>query len=116
MFNIGDVVCVNTPDGVWIPAVCDGEVGMIVSIDYKGTAKILSYGVEFFEHNALRHTLGGLCKEGYGYWMLPEDLKLYELDFEPCDTSVHGGTLQVAEREVDQEELTKVLEGDETHV
>lgn len=116
MFDIGDIVCVATPDGVCIPAVCEGEAGVIVSIDYKGTAKTLAYGVEFFLRNDLRHTLGGLCQEGYGYWMLPEDLKLCGLNFEPCDTSVHGGTLQVAERDVDQEELTKILEGDETHV
>lgn len=116
MFDIEDVVYVDTSDGVFFPAVREGEVGVIISIDYKGIAKDLVYGVEFFERNALRHTLGGLCEEGHGYWMLPEDLKLYELSFEPCDTSIHDATFQVVEREVDQEELMKVLEGDETHV
>lgn len=117
MFDIGSVVYVNAPDGVFSPAVCYGEVGVIVSIDRLGSCGILAYGVEFFEHNRLRHTLDGLCKNGHGYWMLPEDLELYELNFEPCDIRFRNGDIiRVVEREVDQEELAKVLEGDEEHV
>lgn len=107
MFHIGDVVYVCTSDSAFFPAVREGEVGMIVSVDIKGAIKTLAYGVEFFERNDLRHTLGGLCEEGHGYWMLPEDLKLYELSCELPD---------VVERDVDQEGLIKILEGDETHV
>lgn len=108
MFDIGDVVCANIPNGVFIPAVRDGEVGVIVSVVPNDITKTPEYGVEFFEHNWLRHTLGGLCEAGHGYWMLPEDLKRF--DFRD------GDTIQSVEREVDQKEFAKILEGDETHV
>ena len=107
MFNIGDVVYVDNSNSIFFPAVREGEMGVVISTDYKGIRKDLAYGVEFFERNDLRHTLGGLCEEGRGYWMLPEDLKLYEPS---CELP------NVAERDVDQEGLIKILEGDETHV
>lgn len=69
MFHIGDRVRV---DNTFLAL--DGDEGTIVEIG-EIDSSIWRVGVRFDKHID-GHTCGGLCEDGYGWYVLPENLEL----------------------------------------
>lgn len=53
------------------------ETGVVVALDYES---VLPIGVRFDNFNPVRHSLGGHCENGYGWWYHKRDLCLTRVD------------------------------------